>query len=64
MRPYSKGIIEIAPFAIDERYHRNYINDLNFAEYVLSTGNCISENYNIFYYYLIFIGCMTFLINN
>ena len=63
MRPYSKGIIEIAPFAVDERYHRNYINDLNFAEYVLSTGICTSEKYFNFFS-LIFTGCWTFLYDN
>merc|ERR1711991_509264 len=39
MHPYTKAVIEIVPFVYDSIYYKNYIMDLGFADYVLSTGH-------------------------
>lgn len=39
MHPHKKAVIEIAPFMYDPVYFKNYVNDLNFAEYIVSTGH-------------------------
>jgi capsular polysaccharide biosynthesis protein len=39
MHSYSKAIIEMVPFLYDNIFYKNYLNDLSFAEYVVSTGH-------------------------
>ena len=39
MHPYTKAVVEIVPFAYDSIFYRNYVADLGFADYVLSTGH-------------------------
>ena len=38
VHPYTKAVVELMPFAYDSIYYRNYVSDLGYADYVLSTG--------------------------
>ena len=38
MHPYTKAVVELVPFAYDSIYYRNYVSDLGFADYIVSTG--------------------------
>ena len=37
MHPYTKAVVEIVPFVYDSTFFRNYVNDLGFADYLVST---------------------------
>ena len=39
VHPYYHAVIELVPFAYDTTFYKNYINDLGFAEYIISTGH-------------------------
>lgn len=39
MHPYTKAVVEVAPYMIDSNYFNNYNGDLGFAEYIMSTGH-------------------------
>lgn len=39
MHPYTKAVIEIVPFVYDSLYYKNYMMDLGFADYVVSSGH-------------------------
>ena len=39
IHPYTKAIVEIVPFVYDNTFFRNYVNDLGFAEYIISSGH-------------------------
>jgi len=48
MRPYTKAVIEIAPYMIDSNYFNNYNGDLGFAEYIVSTGQIVHFECSVF----------------
>ena len=43
--PESKAVIEIDTFAFDRVFYTNYVNQLGFAEYLLSTGHLTSGTF-------------------
>ena len=43
--PENKAVIEIDTFAFDRVFYTNYVNQLGFAEYLISTGHLTSGNF-------------------
>ena len=39
MHPGRKALIEVVPFAFDRVFYSNYVSNLGFAQYILSTGH-------------------------
>jgi hypothetical protein len=39
MHPYTKAVVELVPYVYDNTFFRNYIHDLGFAEYIVSSGH-------------------------
>lgn len=44
MHPHNKAVLEIVPFVYDKLYYMNYINDLGFSEYIMSTGHLTPQS--------------------
>ena len=38
VHPYTKAVVELVPYAYDSIYYKNYVSDLGFADYIVSTG--------------------------
>lgn len=39
VRPHTKAVIEVVPFAFDRVFYANYVPNIGFAHYILSTGH-------------------------
>ena len=39
MHPHTKAVLELGSFVYDPIFHKNYVYNLNFAEYVISSGH-------------------------
>ena len=47
MHPYNRAVIELVPFAYESTFYRNYVYDLGFAEYIISTGHLTPRGSNM-----------------
>ena len=46
VRPQTKAVVEVSPFAFDRVFYSNYIPALGFAHYIMSTGHLTPQQRN------------------